>query len=81
MGCCSPCSTSRSGYGREAPALFTGWLFGHAAAQVVEVPADPGYAPMRAVFGQVGWSLAGSVTEEGREWVMYRITRQEWQAR
>jgi hypothetical protein len=36
---------------------------------------------MRAVFGHVGWSLAGSVTEYGREWVMYRITRQEWQAR
>ena len=69
------------GYGREALALFTGWLFEHAAAQVVEAPTDPGNAPMRAVFGHVGWSLAGSVTEEGREWVMYRITRQEWQAR
>ena len=39
------------GYGREALALFTGWLFEHA------------------------------VTELGREWVMHRITRQEWQAR
>jgi RimJ/RimL family protein N-acetyltransferase len=69
------------GYGREALALFTGWLFEHAAAQVVQAPTDPGNAPMRAVFGHVGWSLAGSVTEQGREWVMYRITRQEWQAR
>ncbi len=68
------------GYGREALALFTDWLFEHAAAQVVEAPTDPGNAPMRAVFGHVGWSLAGSVTEHGREWVMYRITRQEWQA-
>ena len=68
------------GYGREALALFTGWLFEHAAAQVVEAPTDPGNAPMRAVFGHVGWSVAGSVTEHGREWVMYRITRQEWQA-
>ena len=69
------------GYGREALALFTDWLFEHAAAQVVEAPTDPGNAPMRAVFGHVGWSLSGSVTEYGREWVMYRITRQEWQAR
>lgn len=69
------------GYGREALALFTGWLFEHAAAQVVEAPTDPGNAPMCAVFGHVGWSLAGTVTEHGREWVMYRITRQEWQAR
>jgi RimJ/RimL family protein N-acetyltransferase len=69
------------GYGREALALFTGWLFEHAAAQVVEAPTDPGNAPMRAVFGHVGWSQAGTVTEHGREWVVYRITRQEWQAR
>jgi RimJ/RimL family protein N-acetyltransferase len=69
------------GYGREALALFTGWLFEHAAAQVVEAPTDPGNAPMRAVFGHVGWSLAGTLTEQGREWVMYRITRQQWQAR
>ena len=69
------------GYGREALALFTGWLFEHAAAQVVEAPTDPGNAPMRAVFGHVGWSQAGMVTELGREWVIYRITRQEWQER
>ena len=69
------------GYGREALALFTGWLFEHAAAQVVEAPTDPGNAPMRAVFGHVGWSQAGTLTEHGREWVVYRITRQEWQAR
>jgi RimJ/RimL family protein N-acetyltransferase len=68
------------GYGREALALLTDWLFEHAAAQVVEAPTDPGNASMRAVFGHVGWSLAGSVAEHGREWVMYRITRQEWQA-
>jgi RimJ/RimL family protein N-acetyltransferase len=69
------------GYGREALALFTGWLFEHAAAQVVEAPTDPANAPMRAVFDHVGWSLGGTVTEYGRAWVMYRITRQEWEAR
>lgn len=69
------------GYGREALGLLTGWLFEHAVARVVEAPTDPGNAPMRAVFGHVGWSLAGTVTEYEREWVMYRITRQEWLAR
>ncbi len=69
------------GYGREALELLTGWLFEHAAAQVVEAPTDPGNAPMRAVFGRVGWSRGETLTEYGREWVMYRITRQEWQAR
>ena len=69
------------GYGREALALFTGWLFEHAAAQVVEAATDSRNAPMRAVFGHVGWSQAGMVTELGREWVIYRITRQEWQER
>ena len=69
------------GYGREALTLLTDWLFEHAAAQVVEAPTNPGNAPMRAVFGHVGWSLAGTLTEYGRDWVMYRITRQEWQAR
>jgi RimJ/RimL family protein N-acetyltransferase len=68
------------GYGREALALLTGWLFERAAAQVVEAPTDPGNAAMRAVFRHVGWAHAGSLTEYGREWVMYRITRRQWEA-
>ena len=36
---------------------------------------------MRAVFRKVGWMPAGSLTELSREWVMYRITRPEWEAR
>jgi len=69
------------GYGREALALLTNWLFGHAAAEVVEAPTDPANVAMRTVFQRVGWELAGSLTEFGREWVMYRITRPQWQAR
>ena len=69
------------GYGREALALLTDWLFGHAAAQVVEAPTDPANVAMRTVFQRVGWTPAGSLTEYGREWVMYRITRREWEAR
>jgi RimJ/RimL family protein N-acetyltransferase len=68
------------GYGREALALFTDWLFGHAAAEVVEAPTDPANVAMRTVFQRVGWSFVGPVTELGREWVMYRITRPQWTA-
>src|SRR5215475_8963338 len=68
------------GYGREALALLTDWLFEHAAAEAVEAPTDPANVAMRTVFQRVGWTLAGSLTEFGREWVMYRITRRDWEA-
>jgi RimJ/RimL family protein N-acetyltransferase len=68
------------GYGREALALLTDWLFEHAAAEVVEAPTDPANVAMRTVFQRVGWQLAGPLTELGREWVVYRITRPQWQA-
>ena len=68
------------GYGREALALLTDWLFEHAAAEAVESSTDPANVAMRTVFQKVGWMPAGSLTELGREWVMYRITRREWEA-
>lgn len=69
------------GHGREALALLTDWLFEHAAAQVVEAPTDPANTAMRTVFQRVGWTLAGPLAEYDRQWVMYRITRREWEAR
>jgi RimJ/RimL family protein N-acetyltransferase len=72
--------TRGKGYGREAVALLTNWLFEQAAAEVVEAPTDPGNVAMRAVFRHVGWEFAGSLPEYGREWVVYRITREHWQA-
>jgi RimJ/RimL family protein N-acetyltransferase len=68
------------GYGREALRLFTDWLFEHAAAERVEAPTDPANAAMRAVFGHAGWEQVSTYTEFGREWVMYAITRAQWQA-
>ena len=67
------------GYGREALTLLTGWLFRHAGAQAVQAPTDPANAAMRTVFDRVGWTLAGTVSDYGRRWVMYRITRPEWE--
>lgn len=69
------------GYGREAVALLTDWLFEQAGAEVVEAPTDPGNVAMQTVFRRVGWALAGSLTEYGRQWVVYRITRRQWQTR
>lgn len=69
------------GYGREALALLTGWLFEHAAAERVEAPTDPANVAMRTVFQRVGWELVGTLNEAGRDWVMYAITRQQWTAR
>ena len=69
------------GYGREALALLTDWLFEHAAAEAAEASTDPANVAMRTVFRKVGWMPAGSLTKLGREWVMYRITRPEWEAR
>jgi RimJ/RimL family protein N-acetyltransferase len=69
------------GYGREALALLTDWLFEHAAAVTVKAATDPANLAMRTVFQRVGWMPAGSLTEYGREWVVYRITRPEWEAR
>ena len=68
------------GYGREALTLLTGWLFRHAGAQAVQAPTDPANVAMRTVFDRVGWTLAGTVTDFGRTWVMYRMTRPEWEA-
>ena len=67
------------GYGREAVTLLTDWLFEHAGAQLVEAGTDPANHAMRAVFRRVGWQERGTVTEIGRDWLMYRISRQEWQ--
>ena len=67
------------GYGREALTLFTDWLFEHADAELVEAATNEANHAMRAVFRRAGWTEDGPVTEEGHEWVRYRIMRQEWQ--
>jgi RimJ/RimL family protein N-acetyltransferase len=69
------------GYGREAVTLLTGWLFEHVGAQAVQAPTDPANVAMRTVFDRVGWTLVGTVGDYGRRWVMYRVTRPEWEAR
>jgi RimJ/RimL family protein N-acetyltransferase len=69
------------GYGQEALSLLTGWLFEHAAAEVVQAPADQANAAMRTVFLRAGWTPAGPLTENGRQWIMYRITRKQWTSR
>lgn len=69
------------GYGREALTLLTRWLFEHAGAQVVEAPTDPANVAMRTVFDRAGWTRTGSVTEHGRQWLVYQMTRPQWEGR
>jgi [ribosomal protein S5]-alanine N-acetyltransferase len=69
------------GHGREALALLTDWLFEHAGAERVEAPTDPANLPMRTVFERLGWGLVGALNEFDRDWVMYAITRPDWDAR
>ena len=69
------------GYGREALALLTDWLFERAAAQRVEAPTDPDNVAMRTVFERLGWELVGTLDEFDRTWVMYAITRAQWENR
>jgi RimJ/RimL family protein N-acetyltransferase len=69
------------GYGREALTIFTDWLFEHAAAEVVEASTDPANVAMRTVFERAGWADVGTFDEFNRDWVMYRITRQQWETR
>jgi RimJ/RimL family protein N-acetyltransferase len=66
------------GHGREALALLTGWLFEHAGAQVIEGATDPANIAMRRAFQMAGWAETGTVTELGREWAVYQITRNDW---
>ena len=68
------------GYGREALTLLTDWLFEHAAAQRVEAGTDPANVAMRTVFERAGWEFEGTLTELGRDWMMYAISRRRWQA-
>jgi len=66
------------GYGREALAVFTDWLFEHTGAIRVEAPTDSDNVAMRRVFELVGWEPVDTYREFDREWVMYAITRQRW---
>jgi RimJ/RimL family protein N-acetyltransferase len=68
------------GYGREALALLTDWLFEHAGAVRVEGPTDPANVAMRTVFNRVGWEQVGTLDDYGRGWVVYAITRSRWMA-
>ena len=48
------------GYGREALTLLADWLFGHAAAEVVEAATSEANHAMRAVFRRAGWAEDGT---------------------
>ena len=68
------------GYGREAMALLTDWLFRSAGAALLEAPTDVENFAMRTVFGRLGWQHTQTYDEFGRTWAHYAISRDQWAA-
>jgi RimJ/RimL family protein N-acetyltransferase len=64
-------TTRGRGYGRDAVALLTAWLFEHAAAVGVEGITDPDNHAMQAVFRNLGWDLTSTTTEYERQWLVF----------
>jgi RimJ/RimL family protein N-acetyltransferase len=77
IGLFSP-ADRRRGYGTEAVALFTGWLFDQHAAERVQAGTAPSNAPMRRVFERLGFTERETVLVSGREHLLYAIDRDRW---
>lgn len=77
----------RSGYGSEAVALLTGWLFEQAGAKRVQVSTAAANAAMRGVLERLGYPLEGILRgyawpgTEGESLAMYGLTRDDWPRR
>jgi RimJ/RimL family protein N-acetyltransferase len=59
------------GYGRDAVATLTAWLFDHADALGVEGLTDPENHAMQAVFRRLGWELTSTASDYGRPWLVF----------
>lgn len=73
------------GYGREAVALLTAWLFEIAGAERVQAGTEVTNSAMRAVLKRLGFRLEGvmrgyGVREDGTraDGAMYAMLRPEW---
>jgi len=74
------------GYGREAVAVLTGWLFGHAGAARVQASTAVDNHAMRRVLERLEFSCEGVMrafmpTPDGRtDFALYAVTNDDWQA-
>jgi [ribosomal protein S5]-alanine N-acetyltransferase len=74
------------GYGAEAVALLTAWLFDRGIADRVQASTAAGNVAMRRVLDKLGFTFEGVMrgfmpVGSGREdFALYGITKAEWQA-
>jgi RimJ/RimL family protein N-acetyltransferase len=74
------------GFGMEAVALLTGWLFEQAGAARVQAGTAVGNAGMRRVLERLGFSCEGVMRgfmpeDSGRaDYALYAVTRDDWPA-
>ena len=74
------------GYGAEAVALMTGWLFERGIADRVQASTAVGNRPMRRVLEKLGFTFEGVMrgfmpVGAGREdFALYGVTKAEWRS-
>lgn len=69
------------GYGTEALALFTAWLFDEQGAEVVQGSTTPENVAMRRAFEKLGFTGSDRIDVQGYREVLYRLTRRQWRSR
>jgi RimJ/RimL family protein N-acetyltransferase len=76
------------GYGREAIAVLTDWLFRVSGAERVQAATEARNAAMRSVLEALGFRLEGIMRAFGAasdgtryDGAMYAVTRPEWTGR
>jgi RimJ/RimL family protein N-acetyltransferase len=69
------------GYGTDALAVFTRWLFEERRAERVQAGTAPSNAAMRRVFERLGFTERESILVFGQRHLLYAIDRDEWDLR
>jgi RimJ/RimL family protein N-acetyltransferase len=73
------------GYGTDAVAVLTGWLFARAGAERIQVSTATDNVGMRGVLDRLGFRLEGVLrhfmpAESSRDdYAMYAVTRADWE--
>ena len=68
------------GWGSEAIALFTSWLFERAGATRVQAATEAANGAMRRTLQKVGYGERGTLVEFARDYLLYAVDAAEWQA-
>lgn len=77
----------RKGYGADAIAVLTQWLFDHGVAERVQASTAETNVAMRRVLEKLGFRFEGvmrgfmPVGDRREDFALYGITKSEWQSR